>query len=98
MTYASEGLSCRDIKEACENVERTYASRLIRRQLATGTTTTQIGTSSSSGGVVGVPPAGEYVKAFRDRLSTVHKGSEREAVSMAEAEAATVSTLVVSVV
>ena len=100
MTYASEGLSCRDIKEACENVERAYASRLIRRQLATGTTTTQkdVTSSSGTGGVVGVPLAGEYVKAFRERLATVHKDNERVAVSMGETEAATVSAIVISVV
>lgn len=51
MVEASNQLSCRDIKEACENAERRWASRLIRKER----------------GLADVPPAAEYLLSFESR-------------------------------
>ena len=44
-------MSCRDIKEACEQAERRWASRLIRKER----------------GLPDVPPVAEYIASFKNR-------------------------------
>lgn len=48
---ASQHLSCRDIKEACEQVERNWAAKLIRKEVRSDD----------------VPPVTEYISSFQSR-------------------------------
>ena len=40
LAETTEGYSCRDIKEVCENTERKWASKVIRKEVKEGTAPT----------------------------------------------------------
>lgn len=52
----SSGLSCRDIKESCEQTERRWASRLVRKEQ----------------GLADVPSLAEYLDSFKARRARLN--------------------------
>ena len=58
LAESSSDLSCRDIKECCEDVERKWASKIIKKEVKSKDF---------------VPPLAEYIISFKSRQNTIHQ-------------------------
>lgn len=69
---ASEGSSCRDVKEVCENAERRWASKLIRE--SSGGPNKGKGKGTGERQEMSAPPLKAYLQAARARGASTHPG------------------------